>query len=179
MTQEIRTINVPQNDYKVASGEDCILTTILGSCVATCLWDGKSGVGGMNHILLPSTRSLHSPEVGESVNLMEMLINEIIKNGGIRKNLKAKIFGGSSMFDRGGGVGEMNQTFTLWFLENEGIEVISKSVGGNKGRKVKFSPHNGAAQMKFLQDDWNEGRIQENVRTPKVVNSHSRDVTLF
>ena len=179
MSKTEQLINVPQNEFRISMEKDTVLTTILGSCVATCLWDHKTGVGGMNHILLPSTQRYQSAEFCESVNLMEILINSILKSGGVRRNLKAKIFGGASMFDRSGGIGEQNQSFALWFLENENIEIVSQSIGGNRGRKLKFRPHNGSAQMKFLDDAWQNNRIQSKTidRSPKP--KVGADITLF
>ena len=150
-------INVPQGEFKVASGEGKILTTILGSCVATCLWDPINRVGGMNHILLPAGSKNGVPmSMCDGVNLMELLVNTMLRNGARKDNIRAKDFGGASMFDRTGGVGEQNQSFALWFLENESVPILKQSIGGNRGRKVRFSPSDGSAQMKFLEDTWKE-----------------------
>lgn len=171
-------INVPQGEFKVASGEGKILTTILGSCVATCLWDPINRVGGMNHILLPAGSTKNSPmAMSDGVNLMELLVNTMLRSGARKDNIRAKVFGGASMFDRAGGVGEQNQSFALWFLENENVPILKQSIGGNRGRKVRFSPSDGSAQMKFLEDTWKEN----SVRRPSVVNvpAVQNEITLF
>ncbi|MEC8196132.1 MAG: hypothetical protein VX228_07415, partial [Pseudomonadota bacterium] len=44
-----------QGDVEVSQNQDIVMTTILGSCVAACMWDETAGIGGMNHFLLPGT----------------------------------------------------------------------------------------------------------------------------
>ncbi len=79
-----------------ASRTPVVLDTLLGSCVAVCMYDPVLRAGGMNHILLPKCRVGDiNPRCG--IHAMELLINELIKLGGDRRRFVAKAFGGASM----------------------------------------------------------------------------------
>src|SRR5574337_913202 len=80
-----------------ATREPTILKTVLGSCIAVCLCDPKTGVGGMNHFLLPVRGSegdapVDAPRFG--VHAMGLLIGRMLKAGADRRRLEARIFGG-------------------------------------------------------------------------------------
>ncbi|MEM9902316.1 MAG: chemotaxis protein CheD [Pseudomonadota bacterium] len=145
-------IIVAQGEYHVASGPGVVLTTILGSCVAACLWDEATGIGGMNHIVLPDATDHDMMRASVGVNAMELLINGIIREGGERSRLRAKLFGGARMIAGLSNVGARNGAFAQDFLEAEGIPCVSASLGGVCGRRVQFWPATGRARQKLLQD---------------------------
>ena len=78
------------------SREPTVIRTLLGSCVAVCVFDPVTQVGGMNHILLPGQADLqhYDAPTRYALNAMDLLINDIMKLGGKRYNLTAKVFGG-------------------------------------------------------------------------------------
>jgi chemotaxis protein CheD len=122
-----------------------VLYTVVGSCIATCIYDAERKVGGMNHFLLPGMvhpDEMLSSDVGRyGMFAMELLIGELIKLGARRKELKAKLFGGGKVltFRRDDGdVTTSNIRFAKKFLELEGIPTVNEDVGGNKGRKIMF-----------------------------------------
>lgn len=127
-----------------------IISTLLGSCVAACLYDPVKGVIGMNHFLLAyrhhayNTPVLESDEGRYGVYAMELLINEMMKQGANRKNLQAKCFGGGNVLnlredkDNRQTVGEVNVQFIREFLKNENIPVFGSCLGGKHGRTVHF-----------------------------------------
>ncbi|HEY1072308.1 chemotaxis protein CheD, partial [Brevundimonas sp.] len=95
-----RRIHVGQGEHYVTSDPDVVLSTVLGSCVAMCLRDPVAGVGGMNHFLLPEGAGAGT-DAGRRYGAyaMELLINDVLKAGGRRDRLQAKLFGGGRMFD--------------------------------------------------------------------------------
>lgn len=131
-----------------ASKDNIILSTLLGSCVAACLYDPINKVIGMNHFLLAGNHSGQNDqyflsEAGRyGINAMELLINEMMKLGAKRQNLKAKAFGGAHVLvainSHALGVPETNVRFIKTFLYTENIELVSSDLGGNSGRKVFF-----------------------------------------
>lgn len=143
--------NVLQGEFRVSDAPDTILTTVLGSCIAACLCDPVRGVGGMNHFLLAGDERSDPASVRYGINLMELLINELLKNGARRDRLEAKVFGGGRMLQAGQNIGESNARFALWFLNNEGIRCVSQSVGGTKARKLRFRPSNGQVQQQLVE----------------------------
>ncbi len=77
------------------------------------------------------------------INAMEVLINDIVKLGGIRSRLQGKVFGGARMVSGLSDIGKTNAEFAIEFLKNEGISCIGTSVGGTQARNLKFWPSTG------------------------------------
>lgn len=146
------TINthVHQGEFVISDNPDEMLTTILGSCIAVCLWEPRSRVGGMNHFLLPDTSDENNTTVKYGAHAMEILINSILKRGARRSLMEAKVFGGARMSSSFQDIGKANAEFALSFLKTEGIPCISKSVGGSRARKVRFWPTIGRAQQSLI-----------------------------
>jgi chemotaxis protein CheD len=143
---------IAQGEYAVDSREDSKITTILGSCVATCLWDPDAQVGGMNHFLLPHGSGTGGGVSSFGANAMELLINALIKSGADRRRFRAKVFGGAEMYKGLTSVGSQNAAFVLDYLECEGIPCDGQSLGGSLARRVEFMPAIGAARQKFVED---------------------------
>ncbi|HYE39063.1 MAG TPA: chemoreceptor glutamine deamidase CheD [Ramlibacter sp.] len=138
------------------AARDGAITTVLGSCVSTCLWDPLTRVGGMNHFMLPGdTASPDSPWAASArfgVYAMEVLINDMIRLGADRRRMVAKVFGGAQLlagFDRLD-VGAKNSEFVLEFLRVEGIRVAAQDLLDVCPRKVHFFIDSGKVQVKRL-----------------------------
>ncbi len=135
-----------------ASAKGGVIRTTLGSCVAVCLHDPERRIGGMNHFLLPADNgsSRHASHFG--VHSMELLINALMKLGAERSRLVAKVFGGGATM--GGAlstsVGKRNAEFAIGFLEDEGIRVAGKKVGGRAALSVLFDTDSGLARVKEI-----------------------------
>jgi len=136
------------------TSENYKITTILGSCVAICLWDGVKKIGGMNHFLLPywNGNGLASPKYG-SIAIKKLIIR-MIKEGSNSKDIKAKIFGGGNLLDLDSSmfnIGQRNIAIAERILNENRIDIIANSVGGNKGRKILFDTKTGIVKQKILQ----------------------------
>ncbi len=134
-----------------ASPEPASVVTVLGSCVAVCLFDPVSRVGGMNHFLLPHpTTREQSPRFGSVA--MPQLVREVLALGAARPNLQAKLFGGASTIAafRGRNLGADNVELALRALVAEGIPLAERDVGGQRGRKIVFHTDVGAAWVRAL-----------------------------
>lgn len=147
-----RVINVLQGESRISDDPDAVMTTILGSCIATAIWDPVTGVGGMNHFLLPGGDGEHGGHMRYGVNAMELLLNGLLKRGADRRRLQVKLFGGAKMFEGGKEIGAQNIAFAEWFMASEGLDVVARCVGGRQGRKIRFWPVTGRAQKAFLND---------------------------
>jgi chemotaxis protein CheD len=140
----------------VAAAGPSRFVTVLGSCVAICLYDAISGIGGMNHYLLPGTpREQDSTPCRWSDVAIDELFRQVDQLGARRVHLKAKVFGGAQITARNvsGGfrIGERNVESAIAALAARHIEVVSSSTGGTTGRKVVFEGHTGLAWVKDLQ----------------------------
>ncbi len=145
-----KTVVVLQGEFRVSNRPEDMLTTLLGSCVATCLSDPVAGVGGINHFLLPTGAQHDRDSLRYGVNAMECLLNDLFKQGAKRERLEAKLFGGARMIAGLRNIGDENVKFARWFLQSEGIRCVGESVGGNRGRKIRYWPHTGQAQQQLI-----------------------------
>ncbi len=142
-------VKVLPGEYYV-SDEDIVIMTVLGSCIAACIWDSRLRIGGMNHFMLPEGGADTSGRYGSYA--MELLINELIKRGSTREYMQAKVFGGGAVIAgmTSMNVGERNTQFVLDYLATERIPVVSKDVMDIYPRKVVFFPVTGKAMVKRL-----------------------------
>jgi chemotaxis protein CheD len=141
-------VKVLPGEYWV-DGEDVLVMTTLGSCIAACLWDRQARIGGMNHFMLPEG-SGDSGRYGSYA--MELLINEMMKRGASRLTMEAKVFGGGAVISgmNSLNVGERNTRFVIEYLQTERIPIVSKDVMDIYPRKVCFLPGSGKAMVKRL-----------------------------
>ena len=141
-------VKVLPGEYYV-DGEDLLVMTTLGSCIAACLYDRQAKIGGMNHFMLPEGDS-GSGRYGSYA--MELLINELMKRGASRATLEAKVFGGGQVISGMNtmNVGERNTQFVTDYLKTERIPIMSKDVLDIYPRKVCFLPASGKAMVKRL-----------------------------
>lgn len=134
-----------------ASRDPALVKTILGSCISACLFDPQSGVGGMNHYLLPEPPRHSSDESMPSrfgIHAMDLLIGAIQKLGGRRDRIQAKVFGGAhvlAMKESATGVPQRNIAFIEEFMREEGIPIVARDLGGYLPRRVMFQTHSGRA----------------------------------
>lgn len=161
-------VKVLPGEYYV-DGEDMLVMTTLGSCIAACLWDRNARVGGMNHFMLPEGAS-DSGRYGSYA--MELLINEMMKRGATRQTMEAKVFGGGAVISGMNtiNVGERNTSFVMEYLKTERIPVVSKDVLDVYPRKVCFLPASGKAMVKRLAPTNTDALVlQDKVAAQKAV----------
>ncbi len=136
-----------------AHREEYTVTTVLGSCVAVCLWDPKTGIGGINHYMLPlwNGDGLASPRYGNIA--IAKLIEKMLDLGADRDRLRAKVFGGGDVLKVTSSfmnIGARNVVLAQDLLRDERIPIISADTGGQHGRKLLFNTRTGVALIKLL-----------------------------
>ncbi len=171
-----RRIHIVQGEYKVTNDPDVVVSTLLGSCVAACIRDPATGVGGMNHFLLPGEDGRAHDHEAERYGdyLMELLINGLMKRGAQRDRLEAKLFGGARMMRGLSDIGKKNAEFAERYLQHEGIAVIGKDLGGDSGRRLQYWPVSGRARQAYVA----AGGIDEKPIRP-LLSRDVGDVELF
>ena len=142
-------LHITQGEYATGQDPDVVISTLLGSCVSCCLWDPLAGVGGMNHMLLAKPSAGETARALSGINAMEVLINTLIKLGAKRTRLQAKAFGGARMISGLSDIGAENAEFTVSFLRQESIPLVTQSLGGNRARNVRFWPATGRVMQKL------------------------------
>ena len=146
-------------EYYVTKSEEGVYTT-LGSCISACIRDRVSGVGGMNHFMLPASASAdrdswRSTSLSEATRYgnfaMEHLINDILKNGGLKQNLEVKLFGGGRIMANMTDIGMRNISFVHDYLQTEGLKAVSEDLGDVFPRMVVYFPATGKVRVKRLR----------------------------
>ena len=136
------------------SSKPMILDTVLGSCIAACLYDGEGKVGGMNHFMLPEAANSDKPTSGRyGVYAMELLISDLMKAGANRLGLVAKVFGGGHVLktqESMNGIPQRNIDFIHRFLDTEKIPLVGEDVGGYHPRRILFNTSTGKVLLKKL-----------------------------
>jgi len=147
--------------------DNVAIATTLGSCVSACIWDEHAGIGGMNHFMLPLTeKEAHEVDWGQRGMAsdatrygnfaMEHLINMILKSGGRKVNLRAKVFGGGKVLKQMSDIGDKNISFVLQYLKEEGIKLEGSDLGSFYPRKILFEPSSGRAFVKTIDNLHND-----------------------
>lgn len=138
------------------SWEPAEITTLLGSCVAACIWDSHRHIGGMNHFMLPDSPVGHNTNSSEEnrplrygLYAMERLVNDLLMMGAKRENLVAKVFGGGNISGALGehNIGRRNSDFVLEFLKKDQIKIGAVDMGGIHSRRVKFYTDSGKVRV--------------------------------
>lgn len=154
---DTQAAKVLPGEYYV-TGKDMLIVTVLGSCVAACIRDTQSGIGGLNHFMLPDGGTDENNPASTSARYgsyaMEILINHITKLGARRANLEAKVFGGGNVLPglTVANVGERNAEFVLGFLHTEKIRIVAQDLVDVFPRKVYYFPASGKVMVKKLRD---------------------------
>lgn len=162
---ELDAAKIMPGEYYVTK-RDMVLVTVLGSCVSACIRDRVSGIGGMNHFMLPDSNRDEAEVTNISARYgtyaMEMMINQLLKMGACRANLEAKVFGGGSVLSGfvTANVGGRNAEFVLDYLQTEGITVAGQDLLDIFPRKVYFFPNSGRVLVKKLRKMHNETIIE-------------------
>ncbi|QOY53360.1 chemotaxis protein CheD [Candidatus Sulfurimonas baltica] len=130
------------------------ISTILGSCIAVCLYDSVNCVGGMNHYLVPlwNENGLQSPKYGNIS--IPRLIESMVNIGCEIKNMEAKIFGGANVIDVSSVemmIGRKNILIAKEILREYGIPITAQDVGGEKGRRIMMRSDTGKVFLKYTK----------------------------
>lgn len=172
-----------------ASTEPAAVYTLLGSCVAVCLYDPVARIGGMNHILLPGKADFNHFDAPTryGINAMDTLIGRLLILGARRDRILAKAFGGGHVLvaiSKDKGVGMRNVAFVRHYLETERIRLVGEDLGGFDTRRIWFHTDSGEVYLKrtrmdavikkvLAEEDAEIERIRENVR------KQQGDITFF
>lgn len=174
----------------LATEDDIIIATVLGSCIAVALRDEATQTGGLNHFMLPGDigngEHFESQSAKYGMYAMELLINDMLKLGCRKDRLRAKVFGGGSVLGsspiRRNKVPQSNIEFAFDYLKAEGIPIEKSDTGGTSARKILFFVREGRVLLKRLRGtlivavDMEERQYYERIRSRE---EKVGDVTLF
>ncbi len=148
-----------------SSREPLVIDTVLGSCIAACLFDPEAKIGGMNHFMLPEGIDPANPNSARyGVYAIKLLISDLMKLGAGRKNFRAKVFGGGHVLkirESASGVPKRNIEFVKKFLEHEQIPILKEDVGGYQPRRVLFHTDTSRVFVKYLGQQEAQRTVEE------------------
>ncbi len=129
-----------------------VISTILGSCVAVCLWDRALRIGGMNHYLLArDMRNANNTRFGDIA--IERLVEGMLRLGCRQDTMRAKVFGGAAVLQFGANgdtVGSQNVRLALQAMQGRGIPVIARRTGGRFGLMIRLHTDSGDVLVRRL-----------------------------
>ena len=139
-------------EYASVKEGEVIVTLGLGSCVGVCIRDKTKKIGGMVHVMLPDSGGKPSPKPGKYADTgIDLVLNEMKKNGSSLNMLEAKIAGGASMFGNTSktmDIGKRNAMAVKAKLKEKGIKLLAEDTGGNRARSIEYNPSNGELLIK-------------------------------
>ncbi len=152
-----KIIQVGMAELKIASAPDKLLTAGLGSCIGICVCSPAHQFGVMAHIMLPS--SIQSKKAHNKAKFadtaIELIMEEMLKNGARTSKIFAKIAGGAQMFKFVGdssimNIGQRNILAVEEHLQRNDIKVLARDTGGNFGRTIVFDPKTGDLRIRTI-----------------------------
>ncbi len=169
------------------SRDPMIVYTVLGSCISACIRDPVAGVGGMNHFMLPEPKEQAHDSWRESTRYgsyaMESLINEIVKQGGLKSRLELKLFGAGKIYDGHMDIGARNREWVLNYAKTEGLSVVGRDLGGLYPRKIYYFTESGRVLMKKIERIKNNTIVARELEYAATISGVKQqaeeDVTLF
>lgn len=153
--QPIKRITLLQGQVRVSAVPQVEISTLLGSCIATCLFDPELGLGGMNHFLLAAPlagTATHLASQHYGAYLMKLLIDEMLAHGASKPRLRAHLYGGANVHPGMIEFGTVNAEFACAYLARERIPVVRKNLGGVNARRVDFRPALGKARCRVVDN---------------------------
>lgn len=153
---EMVRMTIVQGEAKASTDPKIEMSTILGSCVATCLFDPVARVGGMNHFLLaePPTHARRQDfDSDYGLFLMELLINEMLGLGANKTRMRARLYGGANLNPDLSPIGTANAAFARQFLEREKIPCVFEDLEGTQARRIQFRPASGQVRARLVPSE--------------------------
>ena len=143
---------------RIHPGDICVtasaegVTTVLGSCVSACLRDTRTGIGGMNHFMLPPESDGGADRVGPGSDAMADLVNAVLAHGcGDRSRLELKLVGGAGVTTAAQAVARRAVEFVRTFVASAQLAIAAEDVGGPLGREVIYWPGTGQLRIRKLR----------------------------
>ncbi|MBE8539208.1 chemotaxis protein CheD [Geoglobus acetivorans] len=140
-------------EFRVVKGLAVLKTIGLGSCIGLALYDPYNKVGGLAHVMLPSSKNGTVKSAKYADHAVEMMLSAMKRLGSKERNIVAKLAGGAQIFKHMNmnllKIGDRNVDAIKNILESQGIKIVSEDVGGDVGRSVYFYTDSGKMLVKY------------------------------
>lgn len=152
----MNVIKVMMADLNIAKAPNVLKTTGLGSCVGIALYDKQNKIGGLAHIMLPSSKLAANEQINNAKyadTAVPILVDSMIKLGADRRSITGKLAGGSQMFQFKSAndmlrIGPRNVEASKLILKDLGIPIIAEDTGGSIGRTIELDLSSGILQIR-------------------------------
>lgn len=143
--------SVPIAGITVIKSPECV-RTVLGSCIGIAIYDRVAKIGGLSHVILPSSKEGSGDPGKFADTAVDILIEQLIAAGAEKKRLAAKITGGAAMFgdNASNGLGKRNEECVIERLRHHAVRLAASDTGGRKGRKMLLDPATGDVQVEII-----------------------------
>ena len=150
-------ITVRMADYKIARGDQKLITRDLGSCIGIAIRDPKTGIGGLLHAMLPNTlirKDIPVEQLPKYVDLgLDVMLREMEKMGANRRYMEAKMAGAAHIIQYQSmspsrDISSRNIQVAVQYLEKHKIKILGMEVGDRYPRTVIFEPGSGMTVIK-------------------------------
>ena len=148
-------LTVGISDMKISKADDIIVTYALGSCVGICIYDTSSKIGGMAHIMLPSSEieGVKTNPFKFADSAIDLMVKKLVSSGASKPKLRAKIAGGAQMFASINNasisnIGQRNVVAVKQALGKAFVPIIAEDTGKNYGRTLFFNLEDGSVEVK-------------------------------
>lgn len=135
--------------------EQTLIMTLLGSCIAICLWDRTKRIAGMNHFQLPLAPRNETANTRYGNIATELLIKSMLGIGCLLNNIEAQVFGGSSILNHSDlcklKIGQLNIDMAFDVLAKHSVRIVKKNIGGNFGRRICFNSLSGIVTVSNMK----------------------------
>jgi len=150
-------INIGIADLGVGKSPS-ILRTILGSCIGICIYDTSTRIGGLSHIMLPTSKKNAANPRKYADSAIPLLVEDMMRAGAMRNSMIAKIFGvlehrSSTENSFMGDIGRNNIVSVQQILSGMNLRIVSSDVGGDYGRTIDFYLESGEVKIKTIGRD--------------------------
>ena len=175
-----RHVSIVQGERGVSADPQVMFSTVLGSCIAACLFDPEAKIGGMNHFLLGEPQPGQVVDAAAAhrygVHAMELLINDMLRQGARRERLRAHLYGGANLHVGMRAIGNDNAAFAIRFLQQECIPLNVRDLGGRSARRLEFQAALGRSRARIVPDTAAPPPVR---RAPLPLAADSGDLDLF
>ncbi len=146
------------------SRQPAVIATLLGSCVAICLYNTKLKAGGMNHYMLPTGLKTEEMKGKYGDYAIDKLVEMMLRLDTNKGNLIARVYGGGAVvghLNAGVGIGEKNIETARTMLSSHGIKVLTMDTGGMNGRKIFFNTSTGEVELRLIEKSEMTKQLEE------------------
>ncbi|NLI77332.1 MAG: chemotaxis protein CheD [Candidatus Riflebacteria bacterium] len=144
-------------DIRIAKAPDVLAVYGVGSCVIVAMYDPKSTIGGLAHVILPDSTGIASERLNPKkfADTAVPLLYQTLSHAGVFKgSLWAKVVGGAEMFppteDFSLNIGKKNTEAVIDALKKLGVPVMAADTGGTAGRSMEMRLDSGRISLTVL-----------------------------